>query len=115
MSTDLDEETHYRLLSLIQDNPDISQRQLAEEMGVSVGKVNYCIKALVKIGHLKLENFKRSKRKLGYAYLLTPKAIAEKTKITIKFLELKKQQYDVIKQEIASLQKEISTTENINR
>ncbi len=108
MTQCLDEETHYRLLSLIQENPKISQRQLAREMGVSVGKVNYCIKALVDIGHLKLNNFKRSKNKFGYFYVLTPKGLKEKAHITLRFLEIKKMQYDQIQKEIVELQYEIS-------
>ena len=66
MSKTLDQETHYRILSLLEQHPQLSQRELAKEMGVSVGKVNYCIKALVGVGHLKLNNFVRSDNKLGY-------------------------------------------------
>lgn len=108
MATYLDEETHYRLLNLIQENPKISQRQLAEEMGVSVGKINYCIKALVKAGQIKLNNFKHSKNKFGYVYLLTPKGIRDKTKVTLRFLEIKKRQYESIKKEIDELQKQMA-------
>lgn len=108
MNERFDEETHYRLLNLIQEKPDISQRQLAKEIGVSVGKVNYCIKALIKIGHIKLDNFKHSKNKWGYFYLLTPKGIKEKTKMTVRFLELKQKQYDGIKKEIDELKKKIT-------
>ncbi len=112
MSEPLDEETHYRLLNLIQDNPNISQRKLAEEMGVSVGKVNYCIKALMEVGHLKFNNFKRSKNRLGYVYLLTPRGIKEKAKVAVKFLAIKQQQYDEIKKEVDRLRIEIGLTDN---
>lgn len=107
MTNNLDEETHYRLLNLIEENPDISQRQLAEVLGVSVGKINYCVKALVDVGHVKLNNFKASKNKLGYAYLLTPKGIREKSKVAMRFLELKQMQYDAIKKEIRELKREL--------
>ena len=107
MSDHLDEETHYRLLNLIQENPKMSQRQLADAMGVSVGKMNYCVKALVAVGHVKLNNFRRSKDKLGYAYMLTPKGISEKAKVTLRFLEIKKAQYEKIKKEIADIKQHI--------
>ena len=108
MNERIDDETHYQLLKLLQENPNISQRQLAEQMGVSLGKINYCIKALIDIGHVKLKNFSRSKNKLGYAYLLTPKGVKEKTRVTLRFLEFKKTQYDQIKKEIVRLQQEVS-------
>jgi EPS-associated MarR family transcriptional regulator len=114
MTSGLNDETHYKLLSLLQENPDISQRQLAEEMGVSVGKINYCIKALLKVGHVKLNNFARSKNKLGYVYVLTPKGVKEKAQVTLRFLELKQVQYDQIQKEIVDLQREISLSKNAN-
>ena len=107
MTDSIDEETHYHLLKLIQENPDITQRQLAEMMGVSVGKVNYCIKALVAVGHIKLNNFKQSKNKLGYMYVLTPKALKEKAQITMLFLQQKQNQYERLKREIEELKQSI--------
>lgn len=111
MNESLDDETHYKLLTLLEENPNITQRRLAEEMGVSVGKVNYCVKALIDVGHIKFNNFARSKNKFGYAYFLTPKGIKEKAKVTVRFLEVKKKQYECIKKEIAVLQKEISAVD----
>lgn len=107
MSKTLDQETHYRLLSLLEQHPELSQRELAVKMGVSVGKVNYCIKALVDVGHLKLNNFMRSNNKLGYAYLLTPKAIKEKTKITQQFLQIKLEEHERLVKEIEVLRAEV--------
>jgi len=110
MADSIDEETHYHLLKLIQENPDITQRQLAEIMGVSVGKVNYCIKALVAVGHVKLNNFKESKNKLGYMYVLTPKALKEKGQITMLFLQQRQEQYEQLKQEIEELKDQLRSS-----
>jgi EPS-associated MarR family transcriptional regulator len=108
MASSISDEIRYKLLILIQENPHYSQRELAEEIGVSVGKVNYCIKALVDVGYVKLNNFKSSEKKSGYMYFLTPKGMREKLAVTIRFLEYKQQQYDLIQKEIKDLQKEIS-------
>ena len=108
MLKNVDEETHYQLLKHLEDNPNISQRQLANKMGISLGKVNYCLKALIDVGQIKLNNFAGSKNKLGYVYLLTPKGIKEKTQVTKRFLKIKQQQYDMIKKDIDTLQKELS-------
>ena len=107
MSKTLDQEDHYQILSLLEQHPELSQRELAKEMGVSVGKVNYCIKALVDVGHLKLNNFLRSNNKLGYTYLLTPKAIKEKTKITQQFLQIKLEEHERLVQQIETLKAEV--------
>lgn len=107
MSQALDQETHYRVLNLLEKHPEFSQRELAREMGVSVGKINYCIKALVSVGHLKLNNFMRSNNKMGYAYLLTPKAVREKTKITQQFLQIKLEEHELLVEEIKSIQKSL--------
>lgn len=101
------EETHYALLKLIDANPDISQRELARRMGVSLGKANYCLKALVAKGFIKLENFQRSDNKLAYAYLLTPAGLEEKARVTIKFLRRKELEYREIQAEIARLREEV--------
>ena len=85
------------LLHLIEENPSISQRELAKKSGLSLGKVNYCIKALVKIGYIKINNFKNSDNKLNYLYILTPRGIGNKAKITKKFLLQKQQEYDKLK------------------
>ncbi|MDS4016043.1 MAG: MarR family EPS-associated transcriptional regulator [Candidatus Accumulibacter sp.] len=103
----MNDAAHYRLLKLIETNPDISQRELAREMGVSLGKANYCLKALVAKGFVKLENFGRHRNKLAYAYLLTPAGIEEKARVTVSFLRRKEQEFETIKQEIARLREEV--------
>ena len=85
------------LLHLIEENPSTSQRELAIKSGSSLGKVNYCVKALIEIGYLKIKNFKNSDRKLNYVYILTPRGIINKTLIAKKFLLQKQQEYDKIK------------------
>lgn len=101
------DDAQYRLLKLIEANPDISQRELAHEMGVSLGKTNYCLKALVAKGFVKLENFGRHRSKLAYAYLLTPAGIEEKARVTISFLRRKEREFEAVKQEIARLREEV--------
>jgi len=98
---------HYRLLKLIEANPHMSQREHAQAMGVSLGKVNYCLKALVEKGFVKLENFRRNEDKRVYAYLLTPKGIEEKARITVAFLQRKLAEYESIRGEIEELRKEV--------
>lgn len=103
------EDIHFRVLRLLEANPAMNQRELAEELGVSLGKTNYCLKALLAKGMLKMHNFQSSKRKLAYAYLLTPQGIAEKTALTGRFLQRKMDEYVVLKAEIASLKQEQTT------
>lgn len=103
----LDDATHYRLLKLLQHNPAVTQRELAEAAGVSLGKINYCLKALIEKGIIKAANFRTSPNKKAYAYLLTPKGIEEKARITARFLRRKREEYEAIKQEIADLQREM--------
>ena len=81
-------------------NPKYSQRELADDLGFSLGKLNYCLKALQKKGLVKINNFKNNKNKINYIYLLTPKGIAAKTKLTINFMKKKMQEYDALKKEI---------------
>lgn len=101
------QELEYRVLKLVEKQPTITQRQLSKELGVSLGKTHYVIKALVKVGWIKLENFKRSDNKLGYAYLLTPTGVLEKAQITRRFLVRKQQEYESLKREIEQLQTEV--------
>ncbi len=82
------------VLHILEEDPKISQRLIAKQSGFSIGKVNYCLKALIEIGYVKLQNYKRSNNKIAYAYILTPKGIKEKIAITNKFLALKQQEYD---------------------
>lgn len=100
----LQEDTYFRVLSLLEQNPDMSQRDLAKALGVSLGGINYSLKALMERGMVKAQNFKKSERKIGYAYVLSPQGIAEKTKLTARFLKRKMEEYEALKAEIDSLQ-----------
>ncbi len=102
----LDETTHYSLLKTLEENPGLSQRDLARKLGVSLGKVNYCLNALVTKGSVKVNNFRNSGNKLAYAYLLTPRGIEEKARVTVEFLKYKIQEYERLKKEIEELQRE---------
>jgi EPS-associated MarR family transcriptional regulator len=94
---------HLDLLRKIEANPEYTQRELSKEMGVSLGKVNYCMKKLIEKGAIKLTNFSRSSNKVGYIYILTPKGIEEKAILTVKFLKIKIEEYNLLKDEIISL------------
>ena len=100
------QEAHFRVLRLLEGNPQMNQRDLAAAAGVSLGKTNYCINALLEKGLIKVQNFKSSKRKLAYAYLLTPAGIAEKTALTQRFLTRKMEEYEALKTEIEQLKQE---------
>jgi len=91
---------HFDVLRKIQKKPESTQRELAEELGFSLGKLNYCLKALQAKGLVKIENFKRNPNKFNYIYVLTPKGITEKTKLTINFMKKKMREYEELKQEI---------------
>ena len=95
------------LLRKIELNPQYTQRELSIEMDVSLGKVNYCIKKLSEKGWIKLTNFTHNPNKVGYAYLLTPKGIEEKTKLTFSFLKRKIKEYEILKDEINKLKEDI--------
>jgi len=99
-------ETHLKILKYIETNPEASQRQLAQELGVSVGKVNYSLRALVDKGFVKAGNFKRNTNKLSYLYLLTPKGLEEKASLTTRFLKRKMSEHEIIIQEIAQLKRD---------
>jgi len=99
-------ETHLKILKKIESNPHISQRQLAQELGVSVGKINYCVQALITKGWVKAGNFKRSANKMSYLYLLTPKGIEEKASLTASFLKRKITEHEKITQEIEQLKRD---------
>ena len=102
------QDTYLKVLRLLEANPKMNQREMAAALGVSLGKTNFCLKALLDKGLLKMQNFQNSKRKLAYAYLLTPAGIAEKTSLTGRFLKRKMEEYELLKVEIASLQQETS-------
>jgi EPS-associated MarR family transcriptional regulator len=102
----LQEDTNFRVLRLLQDNPNLSQRELAKAMGISLGGVHYCLQALLDKGLIKIHNFQSSTRKLAYAYLLTPAGIVEKATLTGRFLKRKMTEYEQLRLEIESLQQE---------
>lgn len=102
----LDETTHYSLLKTLEENPGLSQRDLAKRLGISLGKVNFCLKALVEKGSLKIKNFRNNENKLAYAYLLTPGGVEEKARITVEFLQMKVREYERLRKEIEELQQE---------
>ena len=104
----MDEETSYRLFRLIEENPDISQRELAKSMGISLGKTNYCLKGLMDKGWLKARNFKNSNNKMAYAYVLTPNGLREKAKITTRYLKRKTDEFESLKSEIEKLRQEVA-------
>ncbi len=103
----LSDEIRYKLLKKLETNPDTSQRELAEEMGVSLGKINYCLKALIGKGWVKARNFKNSYDKQAYIYLLTPKGIEEKASVTLRFLKRKVEEYEQLEEEIEQLRLEV--------
>ena len=90
----------FELLRKIDKNPRISQRKLAGELGFSLGKINYCLKTLKQKGLIKAENFKKNKNKINYLYILTPKGISQKTKLTVNFMKRKIKEYEELKEEI---------------
>ena len=95
------------LLRKIEVNPECTQRELSKEMGVSLGKVNYCIKKLTEKGWIKLTNFKQNPNKVGYFYILTPRGIEEKARLTFSFLKRKIKEYEILKDEINKLKEDI--------
>ena len=101
-----DDNTSYGLLKTLENNPSLSQRDLAKHLGISLGKVNFCINALVEKGCLKVNNFRNSDNKLAYAYLLTPKGVEQKARMTVEFLQIKVQEYERLRAEIDELQRE---------
>ena len=100
----IQDDMHYRLLALVEANPAITQRELAEALGVSLGRVNYGLRALIEKGLIKVHNFKESQTKLSYTYLLTPSGVMEKSALTKAFLARKMQEFDALKAEIEALQ-----------
>jgi len=103
----LQEDTHFRVLRLLQDNPEMSQRELAQAVGISVGGTHYVLNALIEKGLVKLGNFTASEDKRRYAYVLTPKGLAQKALITKRFLERKIEEYKALKSEIEELRREV--------
>ncbi|MDH4395568.1 MAG: MarR family EPS-associated transcriptional regulator [Limnobacter sp.] len=106
----IQEDTYFRVMRLLEANPDLTQRELAERLGVSVGGLNYCLKALMEKGLVKMQNFSQSKNKFGYVYVLTPRGIAEKAALTGKFLKRKMEEYEALRVEIEALKNEAILT-----
>lgn len=104
--TRLREDVNFRVLRLLESHPDASQREIAEELGVSLGAINFCVKALVDKGHIKLANFKASKNKLGYVYILTPEGIAHRAHLAAGFIKRKMNEFEAIQTELAQLKAE---------
>ena len=104
------ENTHFRIMRFLQENPDLTQRELAEKLGMSVGGLNYCLNALIDKGLVKMQNFSNSKNKFNYVYFLTPMGIAEKVALTTRFLSRKMEEYEALKAEIESLSSELQSS-----
>jgi EPS-associated MarR family transcriptional regulator len=106
----IQEDTYFRVMRILEVNPDLTQRELAEKLGVSVGGLNYCLKALIDKGWVKMQNFQNSKNKFKYVYLLTPQGLAEKVALTSRFLGRKLNEYETLKLEIESLHQDVKST-----
>ena len=102
----LNQQSKYQILKSLEQDSNLTQRQLSEGLGISLGKVNYCLKRLIHKGFVKINNFKNSNHKLQYSYLLTPKGIEEKARLALDFLRIKTQEYEALRQEIESLEQE---------
>ena len=101
------QETHLKVLRHLEENPNVTQRELAEALGISLGKANYCLKALINKGMVKAKNFKNNANKRAYLYILTPKGIETKARISVNFLQRKMEEYEALKAEIKQLQTEV--------
>ena len=98
--------SQYKILRSLEKDPNYTQRQLSNDLDISLGSVNYCLKGLVKKGFVKIDNFRKNKNKAQYSYLLTPKGVEEKVKLTIEFIKIKTQEYEQLKNEIKNLKTE---------
>jgi EPS-associated MarR family transcriptional regulator len=99
----IDPDVHFRVLHLLEEQPELTQRELAKKLGISLGGVNYCLKALIEIGHIKAGNFSKNPNKTLYLYILTPQGVAEKAKLTASFLRRKLAEYKALKKEIETI------------
>ena len=99
-------QSQYQILKSLEQDPNYTQRQLSKDLDLSLGKVNYCLKSIVEKGFVKIYNFKNNKNKGQYSYLLTPKGIEEKARMTVEFIKIKTQEYEQLKDEIESLKTE---------
>jgi len=110
-SNKVNAEVTLQVMAHLEGNPRHSQREIAGKLGVSLGSVNYCIKELIKMGFIKVENFRKNSNKLGYAYLLTPSGVHEKASLTVSFLKRKQREYAELEVEIAALREEVAKLE----
>ncbi len=108
----MQDELRYRLLKQLEINPDLNQRELAELLGISLGKLNYCLRALIEKGLVKADNFRNSSQKRQYAYLLTPRGIEEKTRVTVRFMQAKMAEYERLEHELEELRAEVKAQQN---
>ena len=108
----LTDEYRYRILKLLAADPQASQRRIADELGISLGRVNFCLQALVRRGLVKAKNFRNSANKRGYLYLLTPKGVEEKATTAIRFLKIKMAEYEELEHEIGELRREVAALSN---
>jgi EPS-associated MarR family transcriptional regulator len=102
------EDNYFRVMRILHDSPEITQRELAEKLGLSVSGLNYCLKALIDKGWVKIQNFSNNKNKMGYAYLLTPTGVLQKALLTSNFLQRKMQEYEALNQEIKQIKQEVN-------
>jgi len=109
------EDTTFRVLHLLQATPDLTQREIAERLGLSTSGLNYCLKALIDKGLVKMQNFSQSKNKFGYVYLLTPSGMAQKAALTSRFLKRKMQEYEALRAEIDALQAEAGGASSLEK
>lgn len=104
------EDIHFRILRMLESSPQASQREIAQELGVSLGGVNYCLNALIDRGHVKIENFRASKNKLSYAYVLTPEGFTHRASLAVRFIKRKMAEYEAIKAEIEALRSDFGNS-----
>ena len=104
-------QSQYQILKSLEQDPNYTQRQLSKDLDLSLGKVNYCLKSIIEKGFIKIDNFKNSKNKSQYSYLLTPKGVEEKAKLTVEFIKTKTQEYEQLKIEIEILKTEVKKYE----
>ena len=109
----LTDEIRYQLLKRLEQNPNLTQRELAEALGISLGKTNYCLNSLIERGWIKAQNFRKNQHKLGYAYLLTAKGLDEKAQVTLQFLKRKQQEYDELVKELEALREEAALISSV--
>ena len=108
----IQEDTHFRIMCILKENPDLTQRELAEKLGMSLGGLNYCLSALIDKGLVKMQNFSNSKNKFKYVYLLTPMGIGQKFAMTTHYLNRKMEEYEALKLEIKALKSDVGITGN---